>query len=161
MITLTIPWPVSSNRYWRSFVPRGGRRCVVVLSDEAKKYRKEVHGRALEAGITRPLAGRVAMTFTLYPALPKGARARMTRNPLAWDDTVRSIDLDNALKVAIDSLKHCVITDDRWVWEITARRAEPDGVARMVVTVSQIETPMHPQLAIEALGRLDEMENDE
>lgn len=138
MITLTIPYPVSANRYWRSFVPRGHKRAIVVLSDEAKSYKSEVGWIAKSAGIPAPLSGRVAMTIKLYPGLPKDAEKRMRKLGDGWDDGVRSIDLDNALKVLIDSLKGIAYADDKQVWRIAAERMEPDGQARAVVTVEPI-----------------------
>jgi len=138
MITLTIPYPVSANRYWRSFVPRGHKRAIVVLSDEAKSYKSEVGWIAKSAGIPAPLSGRVAMTIKLYPGMPQDAAKRMKKLGDGWDDGVRSIDLDNALKVLIDSLKGIAYADDKQVWRIAAERMEPDGQARAVVTVEPI-----------------------
>ena len=50
MITLTLPYPVSANVYWRSFVPRGHSRAIVTLSDEAKAYKAAVGKLVREAG---------------------------------------------------------------------------------------------------------------
>jgi len=36
---LSLPYPVSANRYWRSF--RAGSRAVVTVSAEAKVYKRE------------------------------------------------------------------------------------------------------------------------
>lgn len=138
MISLTIPYPVSANRYWRSFVPRGHKRAIVVLSDEAKAFKSEVGWIAKAAGIRAPFDGRVAMTIKLYPGLPQDAAKRMRKLGDGWDDRVRSIDLDNALKVLIDSLKGIAYADDKQVWRIAAERMEPDGQARAVVTVEPI-----------------------
>lgn len=135
---LTLPWPVSSNRYWRSFVPKGHKRAVVVLSDEAKAYKREVGWLAKAAGM-RPVRGRVHLDCRLYPALPLDAAKRMRKHGEAWHDTVRSIDLDNALKVTIDALKGIAYVDDAQVWKITAERAEPDGRARLVVCIEPID----------------------
>jgi crossover junction endodeoxyribonuclease RusA len=148
MIELTLPSPPSANRYWRSLVIRGQSR--VVLSSAAKAFRAEVAAIAAAAGIRTPLAGRVAVDVTLYPARPQDAARRMKRDPLAWDDTVRSIDLDNALKVLIDAIKGTVIEDDRWVWEIRARRAEPDGEARTVLRVEPIRVAVVQASLLEA-----------
>jgi crossover junction endodeoxyribonuclease RusA len=147
VIELVLPYPVSANRYWRTFVIRGQTRAVTALSEEAKTFKREVAARALEAGICRPVDGRVALEITLFPGMPKDAAKRMRADPLSWDDTVRSIDLDNALKVLIDAIKGCVIADDRWVWQLIARRAEPDGQARAVVRVEQLVT-VSPQASL-------------
>lgn len=142
-ICLTLPWPLSSNRYWRSFVPRGQKRAIVTLSNEAKEYKATVAGVVRRSG-AKPIAGRVALTLHLYPARPQDAQKRIQADPIAWDDSVRSIDLDNALKVTLDALKGLAFGDDSMVRKIVAERMEPDGLARAVVTVSAI-TAESPQ----------------
>ena len=37
-VTLVLPYPVSANRYWRTYQPKGHRVPVTVVSREAKKY---------------------------------------------------------------------------------------------------------------------------
>lgn len=138
-MTVTLPWPVSANRYWRSFVPKGHRRAIVTLSDEAKSYKAQVGWMAKAAGL-RVVTGRVQVDCQLYPALPKDAATRMRKLGDGWDDDVRSIDLDNALKVTIDALKGIAYVDDKQVWRIHAERMEPTGEARMVVTITPIIT---------------------
>jgi len=139
-VTLTLPYPISANRYWRSFVPRGQKRAIVTLSDEAKVYKKQVAGIVLAAGIKAPFDGRVAVDIALYPSRPKDWQRRAKKNPECWDDDVMSIDLDNANKVLLDSLKGLVFHDDKWVRKLFGERMEPDGEARVVVTVTQIGT---------------------
>lgn len=135
---LSIPYPVSANRYWRSYVPRGHNRAIVVLSEEAKSYKSEVGWLAKAAGLRAPLGGRVNVHIELYPAMPQDAAQRMRKLGEGWDERVRSIDLDNALKVTIDALKGIAYEDDRQVWKLSAERMEPDGQARAVVTVEPI-----------------------
>jgi crossover junction endodeoxyribonuclease RusA len=125
--------------YWRSFVPRGASRAIVVVSDEAKAYKRDVLKLALGAGCRRPVSGRVALTVKLYPARPLDWSKRSAKDPDGWDDTVRSIDLDNCLKVLLDALKNVAFDDDAWVRKIDAERMEPDEHgARVVVTISPI-----------------------
>ncbi|MBO4119861.1 RusA family crossover junction endodeoxyribonuclease [Cupriavidus gilardii] len=138
-ITLTLPYPVSANRYWRTYMPRGFKAPVTTLSAEAKAYKQEVGWLARAAGVHAPIVGRVAVSYTLYPNRPQDWQKRMRRDGARWDDTVQCIDLDNAQKVLMDALKGIVFEDDRWVRRITAERAEPDGEARLVVTVSALE----------------------
>ena len=54
---------------------------------------------------------------------------------------MQCLDLDNANKVLFDALKGVVIEDDRWVRRITSERMEPDGEARVEVTI----TAIHPE----------------
>lgn len=138
-VRLVLPPPLSANRYWRSFVPWRGTRAIVVVSDEAKAYRRDVLKLALAAGVRKPITGRVSLGVKLYPARPLDWAKRAAKDPDGWDDTVRSIDLDNALKVLLDALKNVAFEDDAWVRRIDAERCEPDERgARVVVTVSPI-----------------------
>lgn len=147
-ITLVLPWPVSANRYWRSFVPRGHQRAIITLSDEAKAYKQEVGWLAKKAGVRNWIKGRVAVDIQLYPMRPADWAKRAAKDPAGWDDTVRCIDLDNARKVLYDALKGVAFGDDRWVWEDSARRMEPDGEARVVVKVRRIAPVALPQVGL-------------
>lgn len=136
-VTLVLPYPVSANRYWRTYIPKGHRNAVTVVSGEAKRYKLAVRKTALEVGITKPIDGRISIAYQLYPNRPKDWLKRMTRDPLHWDDTVQCIDLDNANKVMIDALKGIVFEDDDMVRRISAERVEPDEHgARVEITVS-------------------------
>jgi crossover junction endodeoxyribonuclease RusA len=145
MIVLTLPYPLSANRYWQSFVPKGAPRAIVHLSNEAKAYRQAIAWACCAAGIRKPIQGRVAIAVQLYPQRPQDWARRARLNPLAWDDDVRCIDLDNANKVLLDSLKGVAIEDDKWVRRLSSERMEPDGEARVVVTITALALPAHPQ----------------
>ncbi len=149
-ILLALPPPVSANVYWRSFIPRGGKRAIVVVSDEAKAYRQTVLKLALAAGVRKPITGRVSLGVKLYPARPLDWAKRAAKDPDGWDDTVRSIDLDNALKVLLDALKNVAFEDDSWVRRIDAERMEPDEHgARVVVTISpMVRERVAPELPL-------------
>lgn len=137
MIRLTIPYPISANRYWRP-VPIG-KHITIVPTKEAKAYKADVAKLARMSGIMTPITGRVMVDVMLYPHRPLDWQKRMRLHGAAWDDTVMCIDLDNANKVLLDALKGIAIDDDKWVRSITARRMEPDEhLARVVVTI----TPM-------------------
>lgn len=141
MIRLTLPYPISANRYWKSFPL--GKRVMTAPSQEAKAYKSQVAWLVKEAGVREPIRGRVAIEVDLYPQRPQDWQRRAQRNPAHWDDDVRCIDLDNANKVLLDAIKGRLIEDDRWVWRLTGQRMEPDGEARVVVTVRpvQVQTP--------------------
>lgn len=121
---LVLPYPVSANRYWRSFVPKGWDRAVVAVTKEAKAYKEECGWRARAAG-AKPVSGCVEMRLRLVPA-----------NKVC-------MDLDNALKVTIDALKGIVYADDAQVYKIVAERvdADPTG-ARLEVEVVPFAMPM-------------------
>lgn len=134
--TLVLPPALSANRYWRPV--NIGKHITIVPTSEAKAYRHEVAMLARKAGVTLT-RGRVALTVRMYPARPQDWAKRAAKDPDGWDDTVRSIDLDNALKVLLDALKNVAFEDDAWVRRIDAERMEPDEHgARVVVTISPI-----------------------
>ena len=137
-ITLVLPYPISANRYWRTYMPKGFKAPVTVVSSDAKAYKTEVGWLARAAGIHKPISGRVAVSYVLYPKRPQDWAKRTAKDPSGWDDSVLCIDLDNAQKVLFDALKGVVFDDDKWVRRIHAERAEPDGDARMVVTITPI-----------------------
>lgn len=143
MIELVLPYPLSANRYWRP-VPINGH-VTIVPTKEAKAYKAEVGYLARHAGITHPIAGRIAVEVLLYPKRPQDWAKRASREPLTWDDSVQCLDLDNANKVLFDALKGIAFEDDRWIRRIVAERMEPDGEARVVVRIRPLGMPAHPQ----------------
>lgn len=142
--TLTLPYPISANRYWasRTVTPRGKPAFTsTYVTPEAKAYKAQVQKLAVVAGVRKPIAGRVRVEFTLYPNRPQDWQKRMRKDGAAWDDTVQCLDLDNAQKVVLDSLKDVAFQDDAWVREISARRAEPDEFgARLVAIITSLPT---------------------
>ena len=137
MITLTLPYPLSANKYWRPV--HIGNHITIVPTKDAKEYKTEVQWRARAAGVRTPIVGRVVIDVKLYPHRPLDYKKRMRDFGASWDDSVMCIDLDNANKVLLDALKGVAIEDDKWVRKITAERMEPDeGKARVVLTI----TPM-------------------
>lgn len=146
MITLVLPYPISANLYWRSYA-RGGR-AIVTVSKEAEAYRAQVNLLCWQAGIREPIPGRVAVRVCLYPQRPLDWAKRARKDPEGWDDSVRCIDVDNANKVLLDSLKGVAIEDDRWVRRLVSERMEPDGEARVVVTIAAMRRRVAPQAAL-------------
>ena len=138
MIKLTLPYPISANRYWRTYMPKGHRHPVTVVSSEAKKYKTQVKSYCFSAGIKKPIMGNIEVQFDLYPHLPKNWKSKEKKDPLNWDDSVRCIDLDNAQKVLFDSLKNIVFEDDKRVRKIIAERKKPDGAARIEIRIQKI-----------------------
>lgn len=145
-ITLVLPPAVSANVYWRTRVVKGV--AMTYISKEAKDFRTEVAGRVMLAGVIRPILGRVRVEIWMYPHRPQDWAKRQRVLGPAWDDGVRSIDLDNAIKVTLDALKGLAFEDDVWVRQISAQRMEPDDKpARVLVRITPIETPQ-PQAAL-------------
>lgn len=142
MIELTLPYPLSANRYWRPV--KLGTHISIVPTKEAKAYREAV-AWSVSRLIRTPIAGRVAIEVQLYPQRPQDWAKRARLNPTAWDDDVRCIDLDNANKVLLDAIKGVAIEDDRWVRRLVAERMEPDGEARVVLRITPLAVAVSPQ----------------
>lgn len=152
-IALVLPYPISANRYWatRVITPKGGGRpmAMTYVTPEAKAYKEQVGWIARAAGVTTPMTCRVSLDIRLYPHRPQDWERRMRRDPVLWDDTVQCIDLGNAEKVLGDALQGIVYDDDKRIWQHTKKRMEPDGVARIEVTIARI-LPATPQMEIAA-----------
>ena len=152
-VTLKLPYPPSANAYWRHRVmnasSKGGRpMATTFLSADAKAFKKQVLAMARAAGVVKPILGRIKVEIWLYPNQPKDWAARVRKLGSTWDDGVMCLDLDNANKVLLDSLKDVVFEDDKFVRVLVAQRMEPDaGGARVVVRIS----PIPVQQAQEAL----------
>lgn len=142
MIRLTLPFPVSANRYWRTrVIPARGSQPAIVqtyVSPEAKAYREQVGWLVKAAGITKPLGGKLDVRVKLYPHRPLDYATRMRKLGADWDMTVQCMDLTNAEKVLLDALNTLAIEDDGLIWHYEADRMEPDGQARVVLTIEPI-----------------------
>lgn len=143
MIELTLPYPVSANRYWRTVWPNGARCPVTTVSAQARAYRTQVRRLALEAGVVRPFSGRVVVSFVLFPRRPSDWKRRAKADPVRWDDSVQCIDLDNAQKILFDALEGVAFSDDAQVRHIAGRRAVPDGQARVEVCIAPLDETGH------------------
>lgn len=100
-IHLSLEVPPSANRYWRHF----GRR--VVLSEDAKNYKLRVRGAGLRAMLKEPLEGPVSVTIRWYRKAKQG-------------------DLDNRLKILMDSLQGVAFVSDAQVREIHAYKDDSE-----------------------------------
>lgn len=146
-ITLTLPYPISANRYWRQVIVKG--HAISVPTKEAKAYIEEVGWMCKQAGIRQPFPGRVAVHIALYPQRPQDWLKRMQKLGAEWDNDVRCMDLDNARKVLYDALKGIAFTDDDRVFEDSGKRMEPDANgARVVVTITPLQVAQ-PQVALD------------
>lgn len=126
MIRLTLPFPVSANRYWRSYRGR------MVRSAEANAYKQEVGWLCQAAGV-QPLTGDVCVTFDFYRAAKRG-------------------DTDNFLKITIDALIGYAYADDRQIVEIHATRHDDKANPRVEVTIECV-TQHARQATQKAVGR--------
>lgn len=142
MVELTLPYPISANRYWASRVikPKGGGAPISLtyVTPEAKAYREQCAWIASRV-IRAPLSGRVKLHAELYPHRPLDWARRMRKLGETWDDSVQCIDLGNAEKVMSDALQGIVFADDCMYRRIVLDRMEPDERgARLVVRIEQV-----------------------
>lgn len=148
MIVLTLPYPISANVYWRATVRAG--HAATYVSPKAQQYRDQVAWICKAKGIRQPIAGRVEIAVQLYPHRPLDWARRVRKQGQEWDDSVMCLDLDNANKVLLDSIKGIVIQDDKWVRKLSSERMVPDGEGRVVLYVRAIEVTAAPGLLAEA-----------
>lgn len=147
MITLTLDYPVSANKYWHPV--KIGAHITIVPTKEAKAYRKTVACQAFAQGVRRPITGRVAVTLQLYPHRPLDWAKRQRQHGAAWDDTVQCLDLTNAEKVLLDALNGVAFEDDKRIFDYHAKRMEPDEHgARVVVTIAALHVDQPTQAAL-------------
>lgn len=90
---LVLPYPPSTNRYWRH-PTKGALAGRHLISEDGRKYRKEV------ADTVR--ANRQAV----------GLRARLRIEVVACPPDLRRRDLDNALKALLDAVQHAGVYED-------------------------------------------------
>jgi len=126
---VVLPYPISANKYWRSFVPKGRTRAVTIVSEEAHAYKHRVGWLVKVSGIKKPFD------------VPVEVRVRLvSKNRVC-------MDLDNCLKVTLDALKGLAYTDDSLVHRIIAERGEPDANPRLEVEVRVFEPKAAPLFA--------------
>lgn len=108
-VTLVLPVPPASNRYWRKF------RNTIVKSPEARAYQLEVK-RAWARERLLPIVGAVAVTLRWYRAAKRG-------------------DLDGRLKVVLDCLQGLAYENDKQIIRILAERHEDPANPRLEVEI--------------------------
>jgi crossover junction endodeoxyribonuclease RusA len=114
MIRLSLPWPPTVNHCYEPGLKPGSRR----LTDEAKAYRLEV-GYLVAAKRAR-----------------KGFAGRLGVSVVAWPPDPRKRDLDNLLKVLLDSLQHAgVYLNDSQIDDLRIRRGavQPGGYVEVEI----------------------------
>nr|WP_313510302.1 RusA family crossover junction endodeoxyribonuclease [Stenotrophomonas geniculata] len=141
MIHLTLPYPISSNRYWAvRVIPRKPKPLAITyVTEDAKAYKAAVGHLAKAAGIRAPSTGRVVLHIKLFPHRPQDWAKRARKNPHTWDDTVQCIDLGNCEKVLSDALNGIAWVDDKQIRRTLLERMEPDEKgARLEVVIEYL-----------------------
>lgn len=100
ILELRLPYPPSVNRYWRAFRGR------LIISKIGREYHRDV-AALLKELTAPPEAGRLAVH--VFATMPDN----------------RTRDIDNILKVCLDSLTKCGIwNDDSQIDEIVVQRGK-------------------------------------
>ena len=106
-VSIVLPWPPSSNRLWRS-PNKGPLRGRHLLSRTARAYKTQA-GMIIAAQPEEfpvPIPGRVAVRLRVYPP------------------DRRKRDLDNVIKIVLDSCKGQCFDDDANIDHLEVLRAE-------------------------------------
>lgn len=138
MIQLSLPYPISANRYWRTSTRGSVVRTHV--SVEAQVFREACAWTARAAGVREPLDGWLAMEITVHPVEPKSAAARRRREGPDWHLALRCIDIGNAEKVTADALQGVCYRDDAQIVDIRIKRGLPVNGGGMTVVISQVSS---------------------
>lgn len=110
-LRFTLPYPPSANRYWRNY------RGIMVTSQQALQYKAAARRIASGSGCNA-FVEPVHVQVDVYRPAKRG-------------------DLDNTLKVLLDSLNRIAYVDDSQIVKITARRFEDKKNPRAEVVVKK------------------------
>lgn len=114
-MTITLPYPPSLNRYYRTVQGR------ILISAEGRSYQHTVAGYVMEARTGAAMRGRLAVSIDVFP--PDRRRR----------------DLDNTAKCLLDSLtKAGVWADDEQIDALTLRRQPVAVGGRVLVEVREV-----------------------
>lgn len=126
---MMLPYPISTNVYWRNFRGR------MVRSSAAIAYKDEVGWIARSNGVnlfTVP----VMVKLVLHPIRPADAEKREKKDRL-WGLSVRRIDIDNAQKVALDALQGIAYENDRQITFLSIKLGQPIAGGGLQVTITE------------------------
>ena len=120
-LTVTLPWPPSTNRIWRNVAVSGKPRTL--LSQEGRVYRKA----AADACLVARLAG-------------KRLSDRLALRLVVQAPDRRARDLDNTVKAVQDALTHAgVWLDDSQIDRLLVERGPVVKGGRVSVTVEVMD----------------------
>ena len=98
-IKIKTPYPISVNRYYRTF------RNITIISKEGKLFKEKVRLTNLRV---KPVTNDVALSITIHPKQKKDGSSYN-----------QVIDIDNGLKCILDSLNSIAYIDDKQVRKLS------------------------------------------
>lgn len=110
--------PPSANRYWRTKAI--GKRVITYVSDEAKQFKRDMYYMARAAKVVKTLSP-VSVSITWHRKTAKSTG-----------------DIDNRIKVILDSLNGIAWDDDKQVHRLFIEK-KISGYDGMDVTIKTIE----------------------
>lgn len=121
---IVLPYPVSANRYWRMRINPKTNHPFMSVSNEGRQYKKLVRQLLTLKRLNKPHPGSIFIELVLHP-----------RKNIDGTASKVCIDLDNALKVTLDSLQGLVFKDDNQITKIIAEigKPKPDGGISLLV----------------------------
>ncbi len=120
---MLLPAPISTNRMWS--VSWKTRR--VILTTAGRQWKEAARQIAREQWKREPLDGAVSVAITLHPRMNKDGSASKTR-----------IDIDNAAKVALDTLQGVCYADDRQLEALIVTLGGPKPAGGLTVKVEAL-----------------------
>jgi len=115
-LNITLPWPPSVNRYWRSVSGR------VLISRDGRAYRTRVGEIVSCANIQAATRHRLSVTIAAFPP------------------DRRKRDLDNTLKATLDAMASAgLFVDDEQIDDLRIYRCPPEKPGRLEITITPME----------------------
>jgi Holliday junction resolvase RusA-like endonuclease len=146
-IKITVPYPISTNdylgwmvagsggkRFCKSYVKKTTEEFKELCADELKKEVARMN-QELDDKIVLPVKNiKFEAHVIVYPKLPKAWKKLQKEDPDNWELKIKTIDIDNSLKVLFDSFNNVLYGDDRKIWRIVVERGYPieNGGAEVV-----------------------------
>jgi crossover junction endodeoxyribonuclease RusA len=122
---IRLPYPISANRYWRIVNGHGRAPARIMVSDEAKSYKRQVGVLAQLHGFNPPTwpapkGQPVEVCIQLHPRSIKAPTKPAGSAQEALKASAVVLDLDNCVKVTLDALNGVAWVDDSQVKRLSA-----------------------------------------
>lgn len=128
-VTLLGPYPISLNKYLRICNNRNFR------TKEANEFKDKFQQLARNAGITEPMDGFVEVDIVIYPKMTKTCTKLAKKDPLYYLK-IQCLDVDNCLKVLLDSFNKIIYTDDKKIVKLSISKGIPyceEGATKITI----------------------------